>query len=312
MPLPMDLDHINLWLIAHDDGEVLIDTGFAADVCREAWHALATGVLAERPLKLIVITHVHPDHAGLAAWLQSRHDVPVWMSRATREHMRFFLEPLTPETVDSGVQFFAAHGAEQVEELRDIIAGGRYRELVSGLPQVGRYICDEERVTWNGSSWRLLECAGHVEGHICLHDAARAVLVSGDQLLPTISSNVSLTPRSVDVDPLASYLESLRRLAELPDETLVLPSHGRPFRGIRARAADLTAHHEAHMQTLVNACAQPRSAQEVLPLLFRRSLRGLQRFLALGEAIAHLEYLARRQRLVRRLGAGGAVRFIAA
>jgi glyoxylase-like metal-dependent hydrolase (beta-lactamase superfamily II) len=311
MPLPMELDHINLWLIDHAGGCVLIDTGFSAPVCRDTWQALEGSTLAERPLQLIVVTHVHPDHAGLAAWLQARSGVPVWMSRATREHMRFFLEPLSAAALDAGVQFFADHGADEVDELRAIISGGRYRELVSGLPAVAHYPLDEERVEWNGFTWRLLECAGHIEGHLCLYDGARKVLVSGDQVLPTISSNVSLTPRSVDADPLGSYLASLRRLAGLPEETIVLPSHGRPFVGLRAHTADLIAHHEAHLNTLAEACRTPRSAQEVLPLLFRRSLRGLQRFLALGEAIAHLEHLARRGRVERRIGAGGAVRFVA-
>lgn len=311
MPLPMDLDHINLWLIDHDDGYVLVDTGFAADVCRKAWHSLETSVLAARPLKLIFVTHVHPDHAGLAAWLQSRHGKPVWMSRPTREHMRFFLDPLSEPAIEAGVQFFAGHGAADVDELREVISGGRYRDLVSGLPDVARFPGDEEHIEWGGTCWHLLECAGHIEGHLCLHDPARGVLISGDQVLPTISSNVSLTPRSIDVDPLGSYLASLRRLSALPAETLVLPSHGRPFYGLQARAADLIAHHEKHMATLVDACREPRSAQDVLPLLFKRSLRGLQRFLALGEAIAHLEHLAIRQRLERRVTASG-VRFVAA
>jgi len=313
MPLPMDLDHINLWLIDRGDGWALVDTGFACDVCREAWEALERNVLAERPLELIFVTHAHPDHAGLAAWLQSRHRVPVWMSGATREHMRFFFEPLSAPALAAGMHFFATHGAADIDELRATISGGRYRQLVDGVPQVSHAPGDEERLDWHGTSWRVLECAGHIEGHLCLHDAVHSVLVSGDQVLPTISSNVSLTPRSLDADPLGSYLASLRRLARLPEDTLVLPSHGRPFFGLQARAADLIAHHEAHMATLVAACReQPRSAQDVLPLLFRRTLRGLQRFLALGEAIAHLEHLARLGRLERRVGAGGDVRFAAA
>jgi glyoxylase-like metal-dependent hydrolase (beta-lactamase superfamily II) len=311
MPLPMDLDHINLWLIERGDGWVLVDTGFASDVCREAWEALERTVLAEHPLRLILVTHAHPDHAGLAAWLQSRHPVPVWMSVATREHMRFFFEPMELPALERGMQFFAAHGAANLEELRSIIAGGRYRQLVDGVPRIEHTPGDTERFVWGGTRWDVLECAGHIEGHLCLHDAVHGVLVSGDQVLPTISPNVSLTPRSIDTDPLGSYLASLRRLMSLPAETLVLPSHGRPFRGLHARAADLIAHHEQHMATLVDACQEPRSAEDLLPLLFRRTLRGLQRFLALGEAIAHLEHLARRGRLERRADAGGHVRFVA-
>jgi glyoxylase-like metal-dependent hydrolase (beta-lactamase superfamily II) len=311
MPLPMDLDHINLWLIDHGERCVLVDTGFSADVCRAAWHALEQRVLATTPLGLIFVTHAHPDHAGLAAWLQARHGLPVWMSQATRDHMRFFFEMLSPATLDTGIAYFAAHGAAEIDELRATISGGRYRALVSGLPEVARSPGDEETIEWGGTPWRTLECAGHIEGHLCLYDADHGVLVSGDQVLPTISSNVSLTPRSRDPDPLGSYLASLERLARLPEDTLVLPSHGRPFYGLQGRAADLAAHHAAHLATLVDACRVPCSAQDVLPLLFRRTLRGLQRFLALGEAIAHLEYLAHRGRLERRTDSAGNVRFVA-
>ncbi len=312
MPLPMDLDHINLWLIDRGDGWILVDTGFSADVCREAWHALEQRALAETPLEVVLVTHAHPDHAGLAAWLQARHALPVWMSQATAHQMRFFFEMMAPETLDAGIGFFARHGATDLDELRATISGGRYRALVSGLPDVVHSPADEDMFEWGGTSWRIFECDGHIEGHLCIHDAAHGVLVSGDQVLPTISSNVSLTPRSGDPDPLGSYLASLERLAQLPEDTLVLPSHGRPFYGLRARTADLAAHHAAHFVTIVDACRVPRSAQDVLPLLFRRTLRGLQRFLALGEAIAHLEYLARRGRLERRTDAAGNVRFVAA
>jgi glyoxylase-like metal-dependent hydrolase (beta-lactamase superfamily II) len=311
VPLPMDLDHINVWLIEHADGWVLVDTGFAAAACREAWQALERGPLAERPLRLIFVTHAHPDHAGLAAWLQARHGAPVWMSRATRRHMQFFHEPMTAGAIDTAMRFFAAHGATDIDELRATIAGGRYRQLVDGIPQVTHMPADEEALEWQSGAWRVLECAGHIEGHLCLHAAQRAVLISGDQVLPTISPNVSLTPRSQDPDPLGSYLASLRRLMRLPAETLVLPSHGRPFHGLEARATDLMEHHEAHLATLRAACREPRSAQDVLPLLFRRTLKGLQRFLALGEAIAHLEHLARRGGVERGIAANGDVRFTA-
>lgn len=312
MPLPMDLDHINLWLIDHGGRCVLVDTGFSADICRDAWRALDQRVLAATPLELIFVTHAHPDHAGLAAWLQARHGVPAWMSQATLHQMRFFFEAMSEQALDAGIAFFARHGAADIDELRATISGGRYRALVSGLPDVAHSPADHATFEWGGTPWRMLECAGHIEGHLCLYDSAHGVLVSGDQVLPTISSNVSLTPRSRDPDPLGSYLASLERLGRLPEETLVLPSHGRPFYGLRARAADLAAHHAAHFVTLIDACRAPCSAQDVLPLLFRRTLRGLQRFLALGEAIAHLEYLARRGRLLRRTDPAGNVRFVAA
>lgn len=309
MPLPMELDHINLWLIEHDGGFVLIDTGLASEAARAVWEHLEGSLLRERPLKLIVVTHLHPDHAGLAAWLQSRHGVPVWTSRTTERQMRELLTPLGDEEFARRRDFYRAQGVADPESLGASLSGERYRAAVSGAPTIAHHPCENEETHWAPRTWRWLETNGHAAGHLCLHDATAQVLITGDQILPAISPNVSLNGWGADPDPLDSYLASLERLGALDPATLVLPSHGRPFRGLRARALDLGKHHRDRLELLLAACAEPHSAVELLKVLYRRELKGFHRVLALGETLAHLEYLARRARLMRSTGHDGVVRY---
>ncbi len=311
-PLPMELDHINLWLLEHDGGFVLIDTGLAYEAARTAWMLLEQRVLHSRPLRQIVVTHLHPDHAGLAAWLQQRHRVPVWTSRETERQMGQLLEPPTPERIAERLAFFRSHGLKDVDSLRPSLTGERYRANVSGLPQIAHHPRDSEETAWNAGNWRWLATGGHAAGHLCLHEPARRLLIAGDQILPTISPNVSFTAWSGDADPLDSYLKSLDRLAGLDPATLVLPSHGRPFVGLRVRALELRDHHGRHLDQLLEACSEPRTATDTLSVLFRRKLSGFHQFLAMGEAIAHLEYLANRGLLLRLTEAGGIIRYVRA
>ncbi len=310
MPLPMELDHINLWLLEDDGAFVLIDTGLASDAVRAAWERLERSLLRERPLRLIVVTHLHPDHAGLAGWLQSRHGVPVWTSRMTERQMRELFTPLADAQIARRRDFYRAQGVADLEFLGASLTGERYRAAVSGVPDVAHHPRDGEETHWSGRTWRWLEANGHAAGHLCLHDSVGRILITGDQVLPAISPNVSLSGWGVDPDPLDSYLASLERLGSLDPDTLALPSHGRPFRGLPTRALELRKHHQDHLELLLAACEAPHSAVELLRVLYRRELKGFHRVLALGEALAHLEYLARRDRLTRSTGQDGVVRYL--
>ena len=312
MPLPMELDHINLWLLEHDGGYVLVDTGLACEAGRATWEHLEREVLHARPLRLIVLTHFHPDHAGLAAWLQERHDVPVWTSARSDRQMRALLTPPPAGEIEARCAFLRAHGVENVDGLRAGVSGQRYREVVSGMPDVAHHPGEAQETIWADCRWRWIETDGHASGHLCLHAADAHVLISGDQILPTISPNVSLTGWGDDPDPLGSFLESLERLERLDPDTLVLPSHGRPFHGLRRRTQELAAHHAKQLRQLLLACSEPMTAYQTLGVLFKRSLSGMHQFFALGEAIAHLQHLVLRELLIREVDGRGVIRFRAA
>lgn len=289
IPLPMELNHINVWLLEHGDGWMLVDTGMAEEVCREAWVRLEQEALAGRPLRRIFVTHDHPDHMGLAPWLAARHGAEVWMSAHAHRSSGEFLDT-SPEVLAERIRgFLRLHGV-------DVSGGtsptrGDHREWYGGWPPLAHAPVDGDVIEAGHGTWQVIETGGHCGGHLCLYDAGRRLLVSGDQVLPTISPNVSVLSSAPDADPLRDFLASIERLRACDAGTLVLPSHGRPFRGLHRRLADLGAHHREQLDALLAHCIEPRTAEELLPVLFRRVPRGFHRLLAVGEAVAHLNYL---------------------
>lgn len=312
IPLPMELNHINVWLMPDADGWLLVDTGMAEEVCRAAWHTLEGGALQDRPLRRIVVTHDHPDHMGLSRWLHERHGAPVWMSAIGHASTGEYLA-MSGEAVHARrYAFVAAHGMDVSLEAQQRSAGDDHGRWYGGLPPLARPTAGGDVIEAGGRTWQVIETSGHCRGHLCLHDAEHEILISGDQVLPTISPNVSVLASRPDADPLSEYLESLERLAQhCARGTLVLPSHGRPFRGLHRRIEVLRSHHLQQLEALREACRdEPRSAYELLAVMYGRPLRGFHRFLAVGETVAHLNCLWHAGDLARQVDASGRVRFL--
>lgn len=310
MPLPFALDHINLWLVDEHDGHTLVDTGYGDAATRSIWQTHFASTLKARPLRRIIVTHFHPDHLGNAAWLAERFHAPVAMTAAEYLTGHAVHGQGAGYTVTDTCALFRSHGVDD-EHLRALEArGNRYRVGVPELPTRFQRLYPGATTRFGGSDWRVIGGYGHSPEHAALHAPDRSVLISGDMLLPRISTNVSVGPAEPEGDPLGRFLESLRAFETLSDDTLVLPSHGLPFRGAAARVAQLRRHHDARLAELVDAVAAGRaSAADLVPILFRRELDTQQRFFAVGEAIAHLNYLVTNGSLVRETDAAGHVRF---
>jgi glyoxylase-like metal-dependent hydrolase (beta-lactamase superfamily II) len=312
-PLPFALDHINLWLIEEGAGWTLIDTGLGNRATRDLWKASFDTALGGRPIGRIVVTHYHPDHAGNAAWLCERFNAPLWMTRGEFLTVHSVLHGVASFSAAASSALFRANGIEAAAAAALNARGDLYSKLVPAFPQQHRRLMEGATVNFGGQDWRVIIGHGHAPEHASLYCEKLNVLISGDMLLPKISTNVAVRPIDPMADPLGQFLKSIRRYNDLPEDVLVLPSHGMPFRGAHTRVAQLEAHHAERLDALVKACSgAPRSAADLLEVLFRRKLDSSQIFFAMGEAIAHVHHLFYAGRLHRSVDAYGVARFSAA
>lgn len=308
MPLPFQLDHINLWLLRDGNGWVAVDTGFPGDEVRAIWEAVL-GQL-DGPITKLVVTHFHPDHLGLATWLMEKTGAPLFMTSGEFLTAHAAWHEVGGHGGPFLVEQFRQHGLD-VEHLGKFEKRGTgYRKAVPSLPNHYHRLFHGDVLEIDGRPWQILVGFGHSPEHAALYCRELDVLISGDMLLPKISTNISVFAATPDADALGWYLDSLAEMArEIPGRTLVLPSHGLPFTGVQARVEGLRAHHEDRLHALEEKCTAPESAAGVLATLFPRALDTHQMMFAMGEAIAHLNHLEKAGRLARVLGTDGVIRF---
>ncbi len=300
MPLPFALDHVNLWLCKDRSEWVQIDTGLGNAATRSLWEQHFRTTLDNRPLARVIATHYHPDHVGNAAWLSRWWDCPVLMPEAEYLTAHAVAGDRAGYGTQATCELFRAHGLEEPHLGALMARGNAYLRGVPELPLSHQRLLAGDEITIGANRWRMIAGHGHSPEHAALYCAALGVLISGDMLLPKISTNVSVWSAEPEGDPLQRFLDSLDRFEELPPETLVLPSHGLPFVGIARRVAELRGHHRARLGELEAAgSTAPVTANQAVPVLFRRELDVQQRLFAMGEAIAHLNHLWRAGRLER-------------
>lgn len=311
MPLPFALDHINLWLLDDGEGYTAVDCGVASDASRAAWEQLFTGPMAGRPLRRVLATHCHPDHIGLSDWLCQRFAAPFWITTGEYGFGRMMSAGLPGVDGSSAVPHFQRHGLAGAALTAQLETRKHYfPSLVPSVPLAYTRMQHDDLVTIGAHQWRVITGFGHSPEHASLYCAALKVLISGDMVLPRISTNVSVFAVEPEGNPLQLYLDSLARFADLPDDTLVLPSHGRPFRGLHTRIVQLREHHAARLAEVTAACVTPQSAMDIVPLMFRRPLDAHQLSFALGEALAHLHLLWAQGLVQRQRDNDGIVRFV--
>jgi glyoxylase-like metal-dependent hydrolase (beta-lactamase superfamily II) len=318
MPLPFALNHINLWLLADGEGHAAVDTGFALDPVKAAWKSALAGPRSGIPggqsqtrrLTRCIVTHCHPDHLGLAAWLERETGAGLWMSQGDYLAAHMMAEQIGSYSIPAMVEFFRRHGLEQARIDGLIARGNGYKRGVPEIPATYRRLFDRQVLRIGDHEWQTIVGHGHAPEHMSLYCAELGVLISGDMLLPRISTNISVMASNPHGDPLGLFLASIDGLRALPEDTLVLPSHGRPFRGLHERVDQLHAHHAERCTVLLAACAgAAKSAAELIGVLFGRELPDPhQTMFAMGEAIAHLNYLEHAGKM-QRIDDNGLVRF---
>lgn len=313
LPVPGSLKHINVWALDDGDpgsesgagGVALVDTGLNIPDAREAWEALFAGPLAGRTVTRVICTHFHPDHIGLAGWLCERFGVRLWMTRGEW----LFARMLTLDVRDAPPPEVAAYqraaGWSEERIAAEAAKGwGRFASMVSQVPVSIVRMLDGDTITIGGRTWRVVTGNGHSPEHACLVDDAGGVMIAGDQVLPRITSNVSVTLSEPEGDPLGDWLSSIAKLKQLDPELLVLPAHGEPFTGLHARLDVLATGDHGRLDALVKRLAEPKRAVDCFPILFGRRIDDSVLGLATGEALAHLRHLEVTGRAVREVREG--------
>lgn len=310
MPMPMQLDHINVYLLHDGDGWFIVDTGLNTPQTRELWEQIAARHFGGLPLKGVICTHFHYDHAGLSAWLTERFDAPLHMTHGEYFTMRTLAGPPPEPLPASLLQFYLRAGMPR-ERVEEMFARLRRDPFMPPHPRAFHRLRDAQVLRIGGRDWRVVIGEGHSPEHACLYCEADRLLIAGDQLLPRITSNVLVSDIEPEANPLKLWLDSLDRLAALAPDTLVLPSHERVFRGLHARVAELHAHHaqqfdivRGHLREAGAATAFETKAQ-----LFPRVLSAVEDMMALGETIAHLSWLRYAGQVRRVLDDDGKYRF---
>jgi glyoxylase-like metal-dependent hydrolase (beta-lactamase superfamily II) len=315
MPLPFALDHVNLWLLRDSfdgrDGWTLIDTGISDRVIRGLWERLIVEQLEGLPIVRVLCTHTHPDHVGLAEMLTSRFEAPLWMTAAEYAFGRILCAGKPGANGDSAAAHYRRHGMEPafVDEVRNRNRN-YFASLVPAMPLSYTRMIEGQRVRIGERTWRVIIGLGHSPEHASLYCAEDRLLIAGDMVLPRISTNVSV----FDIEPLSNpvqwFRDSLKKYQACDEDTLVLPSHGRPFSRLHVRLRQLDEHHQERLSMLLDACQEaPVCGAQAVSLMFRREFDTHQMTFALGEALAHLHALWYAGEVARFVGADGIVRF---
>lgn len=294
IPMPGSLGHVNTWLLDDGDDLAIVDTGLSMAICLDGWKALMAEDLAGRRASRIICTHMHPDHIGLAGWLAEKYDAKIWMTRGEMLTARSILSNTSDIVPDEVIQQWSLAGwtEEQIEASKSS-GWGRFGEAVHPLPRGYTRMVDQQVLNMGAHQWRVVIGSGHSPEHACLWNEKEGVLVSGDQVLPRISSNVSVSVMEPDADPLGEWLDSIDKLlATIPADVITCPAHGEPFKGLHVRLRALRDEHRMRLYNLAEAIAEkPMRAVDSFSYLFNREITGEHLNLATGEALAHLKRL---------------------
>lgn len=292
LPLPMALDHVNVYALDDGDSWTIIDTGFASKRSRAIWGKLLEGPLNGKPISRVVVTHHHPDHVGLAAWFME-HGAELCMPR-TGWLMARMLTLDVQETPNAEAIAFYTHAGMETDELkrRSSERPFNFADCVASLPLGYTRLVDGGTIMMAGRAWDIRMGDGHAPEHATFWSRDDNLVIGGDQLLPSISPNLGVYPTEPDADPVTDWLRSCEKFQAFaaPDQ-LVLGGHKLPFTGLPTRLTQLIDNHHGALKRLLAHLDEPHSAGECFMPLFKRNIRGGEYGLALVEAVAHVNYL---------------------
>ncbi|WP_372802268.1 MBL fold metallo-hydrolase [Paracoccus seriniphilus] len=294
LPLPMALDHVNVYALRDDSGWTIVDTGFDTAAARAIWARLRAGPLQGLPINRVIGTHHHPDHIGLAGWFMESDGAELMMSRTAWLMARMLQLDAQERPPRQSVDFWRRAGMP-ADILAKRMAERPYNsaDVVHPLPLGFTRMSEGQIVSFGRRRWRVAMGDGHAPRHLTFWSQDDHLVIGGDQLLPSISPNLGVYPTEPDADPVGEWLDSCNRMAALaqPDQ-LVLPGHKLPFTGLPTRLQQLIDNHHGALGRVVDALKkEPRSAVGCFDILFKRKIAAMEFGLALVEAVAHINHL---------------------
>ena len=312
-PLPMALDHINLWLLRDGDQWVIVDTGFDYPAAKQVWQQVFTEFIKHNQVSRIIVTHYHPDHIGLAAWLSHRCDCKVSISHGEFEQYRSMIERDEQSFVSIIDDYAKEVGYSEQQTTQNKRFMSTEEKPVKDRLQRDQVelIKEGDLLDIDGVNWQVVAGSGHSPEHSCLYSVAKKVLISGDQAIARISSNISVYPSSLMSNPLSDWLNSCAKLRDtIPNDTLILPAHQEPFIGIAQRMQELIDEHLGQLECLLEAIDKASNktinVSQARRVLFDRSLSDIEILFATGETLAHLNYLLLDKKIEKTVDDSGA------
>ena len=300
MPLPFRLNHVNVYLIEDGDGWAVLDTGIGDESTRAAWETLLAGPLRGKRLTRLIVTHFHPDHIGLAGWLSQRFDLPLLTSQTS--YLGCLNVSLSPGALDAKPyrEFYLRHGLDAGTTGIVSTRGHEYLKMVTGLPLTFRRLVAGDTLKFGERIFTVHTGDGHAPEQVMLYCKEEKLFLAADQVLAKISPNVSVWAVDPEGDPLGLYLRSLTALSTtLLADALVLPGHQLPFYGLHTRIGELIEHHKQRCAAIADACRDtPRSAAELVPVVFHLPLDPHQMSFAFSEVLAHINFMLRQGDLI--------------
>ncbi len=293
LPLPMKLDHVNIYALDDGDGWTVIDTGFASGKTKGLWQEFIAGPLGGRPVNRVIVTHHHPDHVGLAGWFQTEHGAELLTTRTAWLMARMLTLDVQSEMTPETEAFYVGAGmSEEILTKRKAERPFNFGDIVAPLPVGYTRLQEGDVIEIGGRTWDVRMGNGHAPEHATFWSRDDDLILAGDQLLPSISPNIGVYATEPMADPLQDWLDACERFQPLArEEHFVLGGHKLPFTGLPTRLRQLIDNHHGGLTRLLDYIDTPKSAAECFAPLFKRTIGEGEYGLALVEAVAHLSHL---------------------